>query len=142
MCLFSGRCPSYNVAKKLSFFFKKPPKIQEKGVLFCLKCTSSCYFPKLPLFSILVCMSHIKCRPTTVIWIGFIFLVYQALDSKWKDHITVVNIFPQKIFYKPFIKITARVFVSYVTCTENQIDSYILYKYKASDLEKRTMWSL
>ena len=59
-------------SKKAVFFFKNTQK-SRTSVPFCLKCTFLCFLLKLPLFSRLVYVSHIKWRPAALKWISFAF---------------------------------------------------------------------
>ena len=58
---------------KMLFFSLKIHKNQEKRVAFCLKCAFLRFLWKLPLFSKLVGVSHIKWRPTALKWMSFVF---------------------------------------------------------------------
>ena len=67
------------------FFFKNT---QKSSVTFCLKC-ALCFLWKLALFSRLVCVSHIKGRPTSLTWISFVF----SPPTLWKTELILFLLF-------------------------------------------------
>ena len=85
---------------KCCFFSLKIHKNQEKSVSFCLKCAFSCFLWKLPLFSTLVHVNHIKWRPAALILLDFVFSLLYRFRQKRIDHVTLVIVSTEDFHYQ------------------------------------------